>query len=227
LRCNPSRPPAFLRDMQNVTERQRKASPAGRPQPLAFHGKTLWMGSWDTDKLYAIDPQTWAVTDEVVAPGKPYGLAVVGNEMRAVVSIGEDDDRYLFRFVPGQGFDESSKIACPDFTGSHLASDGTTLYLGQMGLRRIVTLNDAGAVVREFPLPTRIVGMGFGADGFSVISCDEEFENLKLARFDLAGKNDLEPVAGIAFEGARALAWDGSAWWTSDREIGDIVSFTV
>ena len=70
------------------------------------------------------------VVEEVAAPGKPYGLTVVGNELRVVVSIGEDDDRYLYRFVPGQGFDAESKTACPDFTGSHLASDGTTLYLG-------------------------------------------------------------------------------------------------
>jgi YVTN family beta-propeller protein len=218
---------AFLRAMQNVTERARRPSPAGRPQPLAFHGKTLWMGSWDTDKLYAIDPATWTVTDEVAAPGKPYGLAVVGSDMRVVVSIGEDDDRYLYRFVPGQGFDESSKTACPDFTGSALASDGTTLYLAQMGLRRIVTLNDAGAVATEVSFPARIAGMGFGPGGFYVISADEEFENLKVASFDLNGKKEPEPLAGIPFDGARTLAYDGTAWWTSDREVGEIVSFTL
>ena len=212
--------------MQNVTERSRRASPAGRPQPLAFYGKTLWMGSWDTDRLYAIDPNAWTVTDEVVAPGKPYGLAVVGSEMRVVVSIG-DDDRYLFRFVPGKGFDESSKTPCPDFTGSHLASDGTTLYMAQMGLRRIVTLDGAGTIVREVALPTRIGGMGFGPGGFYVISTDEEFENLKLATFDVASNEPkLAPIADIPFDGARSIAYDGSAWWTSDREASEIVSFT-
>jgi len=214
--------------MQTVTERQRRPSPAGRPQPLAFYGKTLWMGSWDTDRLYAIDPQTWKVTDEVAAPGKPYGLATVGAEMRAVVSIGEDDDRYLYRFVPGKGFDADSKMACPDFTGSHLASDGTTLYLGQMGLRRIVTLDESGAVASEVALPTRCGGIGFGPGGFYIISADEEFENLKLAKLDLTGSDkDLELVAAIPFDGARALAYDGTAWWTSDREVSEIVSFTM
>jgi hypothetical protein len=214
--------------MKNVSERSRRASPAGRPQPLAFNGSTLWMGSWDTDRLYAIDPQTWSVTDEVVAPGKPYGIAVTGTEMRVVVSIGEDDDRYLFRFVPGKGFDESSKTACPDFTGSHLASDGTTLYMAQMGLRRIVTLDDAGAIVREIALPTRIGGMGFGPGGFYVISADEEFENLALATFDVTSNDPkLAPIAGIAFDGARSIAYDGSGWWTSDREVSEIVSFTA
>lgn len=214
--------------MQNVIERARHASPAGRPQPLAFFGTTLWMGSWDTDRLYAIDPKTWTVTDEVAAPGKPYGIAVMGAEMRVVIALGEDEDRYLFRFVPGKGFDESSKTACPDFTGSHLASDGTTLYMAQMGLRRIVSLNDAGAIVREVALPTRIAGMGFGPDGFYIISGDEEWENLKLATFDVASSDPkLSPIASIPFDGARALAYDGSAWWTSDREVSEIVSFTA
>ena len=214
--------------MQNVTERSRHASPAGRPQPLAFNGTTLWMGSWETDRLYAIDPKTWTVTDEVAAPGKPYGISVMGAEMRVVVSIGEDDDRYLFRFVPGKGFDESSKTACPDFTGSHLAFDGTTLYLAQLGLRRIVTLDGAGKVVREVALPTRICGMGFGPAGFYVISADEEFENLKFATFDIASSApQLSPIAAVPFDGARAIAYDGSDWWTSDREVSEIVSFSV
>ena len=99
--------------MQSVRELERQPSPAPRPQPLAFYGKTLWMGSWDTNHLYAIDPHTWRVLEEVAAPGKPYGLAALGAELRVVVSIGEEDDRYLYRFVPGQGFDPESKTACP------------------------------------------------------------------------------------------------------------------
>jgi hypothetical protein len=214
--------------MQNVTETSRRAAPGGHPQPLAFDGTTLWMGAWDTNRLYAIDPKTWRVTDEVDAPGKPYGMAVTGAEMRVVVAIGPEEDRYHFRFVPGKGFDESSKTACPDFTGSHLAFDGTTLYMAQMGLRRIVTLDDAGKIAREIALPTRIAGMGFGPGGFYVISGDEEWENLKLASFDVT-KNDptLTPIAAIPFDGARALANDGSAWWTCDREVSEIVSFTA
>jgi len=216
-----------MSNMQSIAERERHPSPAGRPQPLAFQGATLWMGSWDTDRLYAIDPKTWSVTHEAAAPGKPYGIAVAGDELRVVVSIGEDDDRYLYRFVPGHGFDEASKTACPDFTGSHLAYDGT-LYLGQMGKRRIVALDDAFAITREIALPTRCGGMGFGPGGFYIISADEEFEVLTFARLDLNDERPaLAPVAGIPFDGARSLAYDGSAWWTSDREAGEIVAFTA
>lgn len=183
------------------------------------------MGSWDTDRLYAIDPQTWRVVEEVVAPGKPYGIAAIGNELRLVVSIGDEDDRFFYRFVPGEGFDSASKTACPDFTGSHLASDGTTLYLGQMGNRRILAIDAQGSVQREIALPTRCGGMGFRAETFYMISADEEFENLQLATLDLQANNPaLAPVATIPFD-ARCLAFDGDAWWTSHREASEIVSF--
>ncbi|MGH7728032.1 MAG: YncE family protein [Vulcanimicrobiaceae bacterium] len=213
--------------MQNVKELERRPAPGGRPQPLTFLGRSLWVGSWDTCRVYAIDPQTWEVTAEVAAPGKPYGLAAIGDEMRVVVSIGDEDDRYLYRFVPGRGFDPDSKTPCPDLTGSHLASDGTTLYLGQMGFRRIVALDDHLSIVREIALPTRCVGMGFGPGAFYVISADEEFENLRLATLDLGvGHPDIAPRAAIPFD-ARSLAFSGSSWWTSHREAGEIVSFTA
>jgi len=213
--------------MQNVKELERHRSPGSRPQPLAIYRTTLWTGSWDTDHLYAIDPKTWRVVEEVAAPGKPYGIAAFGDELRVVVSIGEEDDRYFYRFVPGQGFDSESKTACPDFTGSQLASDGTTLYLGQMGNRRVLEIDADGSVRREIALPTRFGGMGFRGSTFYIISADEEFENLQLATLDLK-LNDpaLVPVASIPFD-ARSLAFDGNAWWTSHREASEIVSFVV
>jgi hypothetical protein len=213
--------------MKSVTELQRHASPGGRPQPLAFHNNALWAGSWDTDRVYAIDPRSWKVIDEVAAPGKPYGIAALGNELCVVVSIGDDDDRYLFRFVPGQGFDEASKTPCPDFTGSHLASDGATLYLTQMGFRRIVTLDENASIQREIALPTRCGGIGFGPGGaFYIIAADEEFENLQLATLDVKTATPAAvPIADIHFD-ARALAFDGNVWWTSHREANEIVAFT-
>ena len=184
------------------------------------------MGSWDTDHLYAIDPQTWSVVDEVPAPGKPYGLAALNGELRVVVAIGEHDDRYLYRFVPGQGFDPKSKMACPDLTGSHLVSDGTTLYLAQMGNRRVVALDEQGTIQREIALPARTAGLGFANGTFYLISGDDELENLHLATFDFqANTPDTVQLASIPFD-ARCLAFDGSAWWTSHREASEIVSFT-
>ena len=186
------------------------------------------MGAWETDTIYAIDPSNWKVLEEVAAPGKPYGIAPFNGALSVVVSLGEDDDRYICRFLPGTGFDVENKIACPDFTGSHLASDGSKLYLGQQGKHRILVLDDNAGVSREIPMQTRFPGFAFDGSGASyAITADEEWENLAFARIDLRQNAPVpEPIAAVPFE-ARALAFDGAAWWTSDREIGEIVSFSA
>ena len=214
---------------RQIKELQRRPAPAGRPQPLALYENLLWTGSWDTDRIYGIDPENWAVVEDVAAPGKPYGLAALDGVLFVVVSDdSEADDRYLYRFTRDRGFDASSKTPCPDFTGSHLTSDGSKLYLTQAHNGRILTLDKGAHVLAEFPLPTRSAGFGFGLDGkLYMISADEEFEDLKFGTLDLQAKPPaFAPIASFAF-GARSLAYDGSIWYTSDREVGEIVSFTV
>jgi hypothetical protein len=211
--------------MQNVHETVRHASPGPRPQPLAFVGSTLWAGAWDTDRLYAIDPRKWQVLDEVEAPGRPYGMAAHGDALRVVISHGEDDDRHLYSFVPGRGFDAESKTACPDLTGSHLASNGEDLFLCQMTFRRILKLNADGTVARGVALPSPIVGVAFRGESLHGIAADDEFENLQFVALDIASSDALaRPLGSIPFD-ARALAYDGRAWWTSHREASEIVSF--
>lgn len=184
------------------------------------------MGSWDTNHIYGVDPKSWTVKEDVAAPGTPYGIAPLDGALYVVVSDGGDeDDRYLYRFAPGGGFDASSKTPCPDLTGSHLASDGKQLFLGQMHNRRIVTLDAQTQITSEIPLPTRCGGFGFGPGGqLYMISADDEFEKLELATLDLDGT--MKRLAPIEF-GARSLAYDGSVWYTSDREAGFVVSFTL
>jgi hypothetical protein len=213
--------------MQTVKELARHASPGGRPQPLAFHEGTLWVGCWDTSKLYAIEPKTWAVLDAVDAPGKPYGLASFGGEMRTVISVGDDDDRYFFRFVPGQGFDAGSKTACPEQTGSHLATDGTTLYLTQMGLQKILAFDASGSVIREIALPSRCAGIGYGAGAFHMITADDEFEDLKFATLDVSVSAPAAVQIAAMAADARSLAFDGTSWWTNYRELSEVVSFAA
>ncbi|HLY03185.1 MAG TPA: hypothetical protein VKR56_11910 [Candidatus Cybelea sp.] len=211
--------------MQNVKEVTRQPSPGGRPQPLAFYGGQLWVGSWDTDKLYAIETKNWDVVDEIAAPGRPYGLARYRDALAVVVAL-DDDDRYLFRFRPGRGFD--NKVACPEVTGSHLAADGSVLYLCQQGKRRILAVDGHASVQREIALAVRCAGFAFDDSGNAfMITADEEFENAEFARADLQGSvAATDPIAAVPFDG-RALTFDGSAWWTSDREEGEIVAFTA
>ncbi|HVR45446.1 MAG TPA: hypothetical protein VMT95_02205 [Candidatus Binatia bacterium] len=213
--------------MQTIKETQRHPSPGGRPQPLAFHDGLLWIGSWDTGKLYGMDARQWAVKHEVDAPGRPFGLASLDGALRVVVAL-DDDDRYLFSFTPERGFDASSKTPCPDFTGSHLASDGASLYLCQQGKHRILELDDRGGIRREIALPTRCGGFAFRAPGdCRMLSADEDFDHLTFARIDVnVGAPPAEPIAPINAE-ARALTFDGELWWTSYREENEVVAFTA
>lgn len=212
--------------MQTAQELHRRPAPATRPHPLAYLGGLLWMGSWDTDRIYSIDPLTWRVCDEFEAPGKPYGMSAFGGHLLVVVAHGEEDDRYLYRLVPDDGFDLGSKKACPDLTGSFLATTGESIYLGQMTLRRILVLKPDGTVERAVPLPTRCAGFGFGPGGrFHMISGDDELEHLRFGRLDIS-KDDpqFEAVRSLPDE-ARSLVYDGSRWWTSLRDTNEIASF--
>jgi hypothetical protein len=210
--------------MNSVTEHPRQASPAGHPQPLAALGDTLYVGAWDTNAIYPVDTSTWTAGPAVATPGKPYGMAVLDGSLRVVVSVGDDDDRYLYRYTPEKGFDPDG-IALPELSGSHLASDGTNLYLLQMGNRKIVTLDGSGAVKAEHPLPVRLAGIGFANGMLYGITGDEEFENLHFARVDLSGPEAVvTPIAAMDDE-SRALAFDGKAWWTSYRDLDLIGSF--
>lgn len=219
--------------MQQTTKRiqevQRRKAPAARCQPLALFDGLLWTGSWETERIYGIDPNTWSVARDVPAPGKPFGIAPLDDALHIVVSDGGDaDDRYLYRFVPSDGFITESKTPCPQMTGSHLASDGKRLYLGQAHERRIVTLDAAYGIVDAFALSTRAAGFAFGpGNELYFISADEDFENLTFGTLELkAGTTQFKAIA-TADAGFRSLAFDGSVWYTSDREAGEVVTFTV
>ncbi len=212
--------------MRNIRELQHLPAPGARPQPLAYHNRYLWSGSWETNRLYGIDPRGWIVDQEIAAPGRPYGLTSFDGAIYAVIALG-DDDRYLFRCTPGRGFEESSKRACPDFTGSHLASDGKRLYLSQQGKHRILVIDKEGNVEREIALATRCAGLGFNTKGECyMISGNAELKNLRFSRLQFDGEDaEDKPLAVVPFN-ARALAYDGKNWWTSHRDQTEIVCFS-
>jgi len=54
--------------MNNIEELQRLASPAPKPQSLAWDGSRLWMGSRETKRIYGINPAKWTVVWESAAP---------------------------------------------------------------------------------------------------------------------------------------------------------------
>jgi len=213
--------------MKEISEHLRLPSPAPKPLGLAFDGGTLWMASRETHRLYAIDAASWTVRDEAQAPGGPFGMTVVGDELRVVIGHGEKDyDRYIYRFFPGHGF-KNDRLECPDLTGSHLAFDGDELFLSQASYRKILTLDAQGNPTREIPLERVPLGMTIVDGRFYLLTSDEEFENMQFTVVDARGEApQVETLASIPFD-ARGLTYDGSRFWTSHRDENQIVAFTA
>jgi hypothetical protein len=211
----------------DISEIQRFPAPGPEPLGLAFDGATLWIASREAHRLYAVDPATWTVGEEVQAPGAPFGIAVGRGEIRVVIGFGEDDDdRYIYRFVRGHGF-KSDRIECPDLSGAHVAFDGDTLYLSQAHNMKILALDDRGAVIREVRLERVPVGMIIVDDFFYLVTGGKNFKNLQLTKVDARGETPrVTPLASIPFT-ARGLASDGSRFWTADRDRNEIVAFAI
>ncbi|HEY7979969.1 MAG TPA: hypothetical protein VID19_00680 [Candidatus Eremiobacteraceae bacterium] len=210
-----------------INEILRLPSPGPEPLGLAFDGETLWISSREAHRLYAVNPATWTVREEAQVPGAPFGIAVVGIELRVVVGFGEDDnDRYIYRFIPGHGF-KSDRLECPDLSGAHVAFDGDALYLSQAHNKKILKLDGHGAVLRDIPLERRPVGMTIVDGIFHLVTGDEEFKNLELTKVDTRGESPrVTSLASIPFR-ARGLAFDGVRFWTNDRGANETVAFEM
>lgn len=214
--------------MDDITESLRLPSPAPRPQSIAFDGEKLWMGSIDTQRLYAIDPQQWTVSEEERAPGKPWGMTVVGDELRVLCGEGDDDTRIIRRFVPGHGFKTQDAIACPEDCGSQLSYDGALLFVSQWYNQRLLGLDERGGVVRRIDVPHQICGQCYVDGTFYLLTTDDEDTNdYYLTRVRLNGDAPIsEDLVRIPFA-ARALAFDGTRFWTNHREQNEIVAFST
>lgn len=214
--------------LKTITQTMRLLSPAPRPQALAADGEVLWMGSLETCRLYCIDIAHWTVREEAPAPGKPYGVTVMGDELRVLLSEGDDDRRVIRRYIPGHGFKSDGSIACPDDTGSQLAFDGDRLYVSQWYNKKILSLDANGAVGTVIETPHGVCGQVIVGGVFYVLGTDDEDSNRYfLTRIDArGGAPKTEDVAVVDFQ-ARALAYDGTRFWTNHREKHEIVAFTV
>ncbi len=60
-----------------------------------------------------------------------------------------------------------------------------------------------------------------------MITADEEFEDLQFATLDVSVDQPIPVPLGQISAEARGLAFGGTAWWTSHREINEIVAFTT
>lgn len=211
--------------MPDISEISRRPSPIPHPQGLAIDGTTLWLTGCEAPRLYEVDMATWAVRDETLAPGEPFGVTMDGNELRVVIGCGNDaDDRYVYRFTPKWGF-ENSGIECPDLSGSYLAHDARGLFLSQAWNKKILALDAHGGVASEISLARRPVGMAIVDERFYLMTTDDDWGNLEFAVIEVwETPPRVHSLASVPFR-ARGLAFDGAMFWTNHRDASEIVAF--
>lgn len=208
-----------------LDETVRIPAPAPAPQALAFDGNQLWMGSWETSRIYAIDSRRGSVSEETQAPGKPVSAVALGDELRFVTSE-TDDSRFIRRYIPGHGF-KTEAVPCPEDTGSFLAFDGARLWLSQRYNKRILELDAALKPVRTIAVGEEIIGFVW-ARGEVLLSTwlGRDRGGCRLAALDPNAGTPLRFVATVPFV-AVSLALDGETAWTNDFKKNEIVRFAL
>ena len=210
-----------------IREIDRLESPATTPQSLAWHRGELWFGSRDLKRIYRMDRENWKVAEEFEAPGTPWAAASAGDALWFTLGEGDDDDRYLRRYVSGQGF-AGPGIPCPEFTGSYLGFDGEHLYLSQWYNFRILKLDAKGDILRKIAIGAEISGHTFVNGMIYVLrGTEQNGGDWRLARLDPREATPaVTELARVPFQ-CRSLAFDGERLWTNHREADRIVSFAL
>jgi outer membrane protein assembly factor BamB len=211
-----------------IIEQRRFVSPAVTPQALAWdrQNKTLWMGSRDLSRIYAVDPEDGTVLKQQEAPGIPWAAVAVNGEMRFTIGEGADDDRYIYRYTAEDGF--SKMFACPDFTGSYLSFDGKNLYMSQWYKKRVLKFDDQGNVVREIDVGGEISGHTFANGSLYVLRGQEKpNEDWRIARLNPNEEMPTpEDIAIVPFA-SRSLTFDGELFWSNHRAKDTIICFAL
>ena len=211
-----------------VVEKQRLVSPAVTPQALAWDAsnKRLWLGSRDLHRIYVIDPKNGTVLKQQEAPGIPWAAVAVDGELRFTIGEGPDDDRYIYRYTPADGF--SKMFACPELTGSYLSFDGENLYMSQWYQKRVLKFDDKGNVTREIHVGAEICGHVFANGSLYVLRGQERpNEDWRIARLNPREETPVvDDIAVVPFA-SRSLTFDGELFWSNYRAKDTIISFAL
>jgi hypothetical protein len=217
--------------MTPIIEKRRLASPYVTPQALAFQGKKLWLSSRDLGRLYQIEVESWKVVEEVEPPGVVWAAVSLGEELRCTIGLGADDDRYVYRYSAGGGFEQL--FACPELTGSYLSFDGVYLYLSQWYKGLIHRVDDSGNISRTIEVGAEICGHTF-VDGMLYVLRGRENKDLpdkaeewRIARLDLKEETpEVKDLASISFA-SRSLTHDGESFWSNHRAANETMVFAL
>jgi len=215
----------LVKELVEAREVARMPSPAPAPQALAFDGTLLWMGSWESQRIYGIALPPFTVAEEANAPGRPVGMVAVGEDLRMVCSEGSDDRRFIRRYVLGHGFTMNERIPCPDDTGSFLAFDGIHLWLSQRYNQRVLEFDSQYRVLAELQADAQILGIVWVGGLLYLSTWHGKGGGCKIGRTSRdAGR--IEYVASLPFA-AVSLTHEGTRFWTNDPRENSIVAFTL
>ena len=200
-------------------------APCPGPLGLACDGPNLWVGCGETNRIFGMDARQGTVFEEAAAPAKPYGMCVTGDALRVIIATPETDDRFIRRYIFGKDF-KSEAVACPDHTGSFLAYDGDSLFVSQRFDQRIVEIDLSGKALRTIQTPRQVTGLTVvGGRIYAVGTPDTKSKDYRLSRIDARGPQlEIVELAALPFV-ARSLAFDGTRFWTHDRDERKIVAF--
>ena len=187
------------------------------PQGLAWHNENLWMGSMTNKTVHQIDPNTGESIWETPAPGTPFGITSVDDELRVLCGETEEDFRIIRRLVPNEGFNTNFNLPCPQDTGSQL-------HVSQWYNKIVLSIDNNGNVQRSYESPHGIAGQVIVDNRIYLVTTDaEETNEYFLTQVDLESDTATD-IAKIPFP-ARALAFDGKNFWTNHRAADQIVCF--
>jgi hypothetical protein len=214
-------------EFAELAEIVRIPSPAPAPQALACDGEHLWLGSWETARIYGIHARWGRVFEEAAAPGKPVGATAIGDELRFVCSE-QDDSRFIRRYIPGHGFKTREAIQCHEDTGSFIAFDGLRLWLSQRYQKRVLELDSQGRPLRIAPVGEEIIGLAWVGDRLYLsLWLGKDRGGCRIAYLEpRTAHPEVVFVAQSPFV-AVSLARDGDRFWTNDFKRNEIVAFSI
>ncbi len=210
---------------QPIVELARLVSFSPQPHAVAVNGDILYVSSRATRRIDVIDRTSWQKRDELDAPGMPWGMAYADGEIVATCGEESEDYRRIRRYASDTGW-ESSFIACPQDTGSHLGIHNGRILLGQWYNQVVLELNTDGFEARRYDVPHGIAGIAIDGDkAFLLTTDDEDAGDYWITELDLVTGVSRD-VALVPFH-ARGLAWDGEQFWTNYREADRTVTFRL
>ena len=218
-------------DLPTINTQRRMPSPTITPQALAWDGKLLWMSSRDLGTLYKIDAGTLKIVEEIDPPGVVWAAALANDGCRLTIGKGLNDDRYVYRYAPNEGF--TKLFACPELTGSYLSFDGEHCYLSQWYKGQVHQFDDTGRILRTIDVGEEICGHTF-VDGTLYVLRGREYKDVpnkaeewRIARLNpREEKPRVEELATIPFA-SRSLTHDGQKFWSNHRVANETVSFAI